>query len=58
LKHFQKNTILPDSWTLVKILMNQIMGNCLLTKERMKEKTLRAGKKGLGRGRDTEYGLQ
>jgi hypothetical protein len=37
LKHFQGNTILPDGWTLVMLLIMNITGNCSLTKERIKK---------------------
>lgn len=36
LKHFKRNTILPDAWALAMLLMmNHITGNCSLTKERI-----------------------
>lgn len=41
-----------DGRTLVMFLMNQIIGNCLITKERIKQTPCV-----LGRGRDTEYWL-
>jgi hypothetical protein len=56
LKHFQRNTILPDRWTLVMFLMNQIIGNCSLTKERIKKTPVCWGER-IGERRDTKYRL-